>query len=531
MDPSRPSERTWTWIHYSCVWYSYSFTSGGWATASALLSLKLSWWQTVLACFVGSVISGLATSINSRQAAVYHIGFPTLQRVSFGMYGSLFPVFTRAVVAILWIGVSVYQSSLFLDVALRCVFGNAWYEIPNTLPASASITTRKFVACFLVWICTYPALAFRIHKMRHLWTIKAVVVPPVTIGMFIYCMVIGSKGATSYTLSPQPLRGSALGWAFVYAVQAIVGQFSPMIASNPDIARYAKKPSDTGWPQFLTIVIWKSLLCMIGIFGTNALAYKYGETYWNLWDMCDAILTHNWTSGVRFAIFIFAIIMALSEQVKNLSVNLISFGADSACLVPKYLNINRGMVLGLTISFVIQPWHILATAKSFLTFLTGYSLFLGAIPAIAVADYVLRRGNIDVSSLYTANQDYWYQKGWNWKAYVAYVMAVWPVVPGLAHQFNTSHSMSAGWTNLYKIGWLFATSMGAFAYVGLSYAFKDPAMFEARKHPWEAYVERQQSLLDKEPGECSTVDGYGVEEREEPSKKGFVIRTKAVAEV
>lgn len=35
------------------------------------------------------------------------------------MYGSLFPVFTRAVVSVLWIGVTVYQSSLFLDVAFR----------------------------------------------------------------------------------------------------------------------------------------------------------------------------------------------------------------------------------------------------------------------------------------------------------------------------------------------------------------------------------------------------------------------------
>jgi NCS1 family nucleobase:cation symporter-1 len=274
----------------------------------------------------------------------------------------------------------------------------------NTFPASASITTRKFVACFIIWIGSYPAMFLKIHKMRHLWTLKAFIVPPATIGFFIYCMVAGSKGATSTASTTNPVTGSKFGWAFMYSVQAIIGSFSPLISSNPDIARYAKKPSATLWPQFFTIVFWKTCVCMIGIFGTNAIAYKYGTTYWNLWDICDLLLTKHWNGGVRFAIFLFAVIMATSEQIKNLSANLISFGADSACLLPKYLNINRGMILGLTVGFVIQPWHILATATAYLTFLTGYSIFLGAIPAIAVVDYALRKGNIDVLSLYTSKK-------------------------------------------------------------------------------------------------------------------------------
>ena len=244
-------------------------------------------------------------------------------------------------------------------------------------------------------------MALKIHKFRHVWTIKALVVPPVTLAMFIYCMAVGHEGATTVATTTKQLQGSTLGWAFIYGVQAIIGSFSPLIASNPDIARYARKPSATFWSQFVTIVFWKVIICLIGILGTNAIAYKYGKTYWNLWDLANAILDRNWTSGVRFAVFLFSITMALSEQVKNLSANLISFGADTACLVPKYININRGMVLGLAVGFVIQPWHILATAKAYLTFLTGYSLFLGAIPSIAVMDYVLRKGNVDVLSLFT----------------------------------------------------------------------------------------------------------------------------------
>jgi NCS1 family nucleobase:cation symporter-1 len=86
MDPSPPSERTWTWSHYFAVWYSFNFTAAAWATASSLLKLNITWWQAILACLVGSFISALATVLNSRQSSVYHIGFPTLQRVSFGTW-------------------------------------------------------------------------------------------------------------------------------------------------------------------------------------------------------------------------------------------------------------------------------------------------------------------------------------------------------------------------------------------------------------------------------------------------------------
>jgi NCS1 family nucleobase:cation symporter-1 len=88
IDPTPPSERTWTWFHYFAVWYSFNFTSGGWSTASSLLALNLNWWQAILACVVGALISGITTAVNSRQSSVYHIGFPTLQRVSFGEFFS-----------------------------------------------------------------------------------------------------------------------------------------------------------------------------------------------------------------------------------------------------------------------------------------------------------------------------------------------------------------------------------------------------------------------------------------------------------
>jgi hypothetical protein len=82
-------------------------------------------------------------------------------------------------------------------------------------------------------------------------------------------------------------------------------------------------------------------------------------------------------------------------------------------------------------------------------------------------------------------------------------MAIWPVCPGFVYQFNKTNNVAEGWINLYKLGWLFAVFMGGTTYVVLSYVFKDTAMFEAQRHPWESYAENQQELLDKEPTENS----------------------------
>lgn len=44
-------------------------------------------------------------AFNSRAATMYHIGYPTVARAVFGMYGSYYFVAARAALAIIWFGV------------------------------------------------------------------------------------------------------------------------------------------------------------------------------------------------------------------------------------------------------------------------------------------------------------------------------------------------------------------------------------------------------------------------------------------
>lgn len=86
--------------------------------ASTAIVAGLSWWQAWLAVWVAYVISACAIVLQSRIAAAHHIGFPPIVRSSFGIFGSIWPVLNRTVVACIWFSVQscecASQASLVL---------------------------------------------------------------------------------------------------------------------------------------------------------------------------------------------------------------------------------------------------------------------------------------------------------------------------------------------------------------------------------------------------------------------------------
>lgn len=95
--------------------------------------------------------------------------FPVVIRATFGIYGSLWPVFSRSVLDLVWYGIQTTFGGTFLDVCFICIFGDSWANIPNSLPASASITTRAMAAFFLYWLIQFFTNFFRPHEMKWMY--------------------------------------------------------------------------------------------------------------------------------------------------------------------------------------------------------------------------------------------------------------------------------------------------------------------------------------------------------------------------
>ena len=62
----------------------------------------LSWWQSWICVWVGYLIAGLFIASTGRIGATYHIPFPIVGRSGFGIWGTLWPVLNRAVMACIW---------------------------------------------------------------------------------------------------------------------------------------------------------------------------------------------------------------------------------------------------------------------------------------------------------------------------------------------------------------------------------------------------------------------------------------------
>ena len=250
------------------------------------------------------------------------------------MFGSLFFIFLRGVVAIIYVGQQTFYAGELVDVMLRCVFGDLWQNIPNHLPKDAGITTRTLAAFFIYWTIQLPFMLIHPQRAKWLYTVKSLIAPPVLIAVFGY--VLGRNGGLTGATKITGSSTVPLGWAFMVGINSVCGSISPEIMSNADLARYARRPKDAAWSQALGIFTSKTFVIFMGIACSSASKNIWGTAYWNMWDLLGAILNDNWNAGARTAIFLACLVQALAVTATNLASNCLPVGADLTGLFPRY---------------------------------------------------------------------------------------------------------------------------------------------------------------------------------------------------
>tara|TARA_R110002003_G_scaffold1110_2_gene22369 strand:- start:3510 stop:5021 length:1512 start_codon:yes stop_codon:yes gene_type:complete len=425
--------------------------------------------ETAIICvFISHLLGAIAIAWHSRIGAKWHFGFPVESRVTWGMYGSFFPIIIRLVVGQIWTAVLMVQGGYFMSILFRCIFGSAWHDIPNTIPKSQGITVQRLVGFVIYTIVTAPLLLLRPHHMRRLYTIKSVVLPPVAIGLFAFCIVQGraaSGSAGSFKVAKPSPTGAALAWAMLSAINSCMGKTSSIAVNQTDLARYARTPNAPFLSQLISLPIGNTLCAALGIFATSSTQRAWGVTLWNPWDLCDAILDRHWNAGARTAIAFASVGWMLSIFASCMGVDVFPFGVDVTAFFPRWLNIRRGMYLCYLIGLVIFPWKILQTSTTFMRFLGGYSIFLAPLVGIYITDYfVVRKGNLWAAELYNAKKGapYYYTWGVNWRNVIAFTITVVLLIPGFAAQFG--QNVGVGWERLYSLGWVLGCTISSVLY-------------------------------------------------------------------
>jgi len=336
-------------------------------------------------------------------------------------------------------------------------------RIPNGLPADANVTTVGIMCYVIYWCIQFPLMLLSPNKIKHFFTFKAVIVPIAMLAILIWAMV---KAPPSVSLEPHKpsLSGSTAAWAWLSALNGSLGFYATMSVNIPDFTRYAKSPRSQ-YVQLAIIPVTFTIVGFAGIAVTCAGEVLYGET---LWDPPQLI--NKWDN--RAAAFFAAFSFAVATIGTNISANSLSAANDLTALFPQYINIRRGQIICAVIGgWAMCPWEILASAPGFLTFMSGYTIFLGPFAGIMVADYwLVHKGNVDVPAMYDPHGIYRYWNGINWRAAVTLIATITPTLPGLMHSINNKIRVGNA-AYLFNIAWLFGFFVSFFLYWGLSTFF------------------------------------------------------------
>ncbi|KAF2011225.1 uracil permease [Aaosphaeria arxii CBS 175.79] len=518
LKPVEPARREWGPWNFVGFWVADSFNINTWMISSAQIVDGLSWWQSWICVWVA--IAACFVVLTGRIGAQYHISFPVVGRSSFGIWGALWPVFNRAAMACIWYGVQAWIGGTCVMLMIRSIW-NSWRpdNIHNGIPNSGT-NTVEFVSFFLFWAGSLPFIYPPVHKIRHLFTVKAFFVPTAGIAFFIWA-IVRAKGIGPIVKQPGSKHGSELAWLMIRGTMSSIANFATLIVNSPDFTRFARKPKDALWSQLFTIPLGFAVTSFIGIIVSSSSTVIFGEPIWNPLDLLSSFLDEG-GSGQRFGVFVIAMAFTLAQLGTNIAANSVSAGTDMTALLPRFISIRRGGYVCAIVGLVMCPWNLLSSTNSFTTYLSSYSVFLSSIAGVMVCDYyVVRKGYLEAKNLYSGKKTgpYYFFYGFHLRAYAAYIAGILINVVGFAGAIGREVPEAA--KRIYDLNYFCGFGVAFIVYWSLCKIFPIPATSDT----WLEVGDEITDLSVAYHGSDDDVEryGYGEEGMRGGSGKGGIV--------
>jgi len=192
------------------------------------------------------------------------------------------------------------------------------------------------------------------------------------------------------------------------------------------------------------------------------------------------------------------------------------FSNDVTGMAPKYINIFRATCFISLFCIVSTPWNIIKNAAGLLAFLSGYSCLMGPLAGTMVCDYYLiKKRKLDIDQLYTDRGIYWYNGGWNWRAYVSFVTGFAPLLPGFAKSIDNSLDVGGAW-KIYTFAWIFGFFLSMMVHYVLNtyISVATESLVEEAVYPAQARDVSPPVFEGKDGEDGASKDGYISHEKE-----------------
>jgi nucleobase:cation symporter-1, NCS1 family len=282
--------------------------------------------------------------------------------------------------------------------------------------------------------------------------------------------------------------------------------------------------------QVIACPLFIYLAFAVGIICTSASSNVLGDAYWQPYLLLRHIQSHyNNSARSRAAVFFASAACAFAQVTVNIVLNSVASAMDLASYAPRWLNIRRGAYLIAAVGLAVNPWKITVSAASFINALTGFGIFYGPASGILVADFwIVRKRLVKMRDLYLGTDEsiYWYWRGFNLRAIVAFVVAIFPAFPGYIMSCIDLNSPPNNWSKLSRLGFLTGFCISMTIYVILSRLFPVPGLGEGEDHHDEETLILPTAFDQTQPTQgqrIETVNGTSDVERDGDREKSATI--------
>jgi nucleobase:cation symporter-1, NCS1 family len=384
MDPVPPEDQTWTLWTWMAYWATDTINLGTWETASSIIAVGLTWREAIPIMVVGTFCVAIPMVLNGAIGAHLHIPFSVIVRSGFGYYFAYFCIISRSILAMFWLGIQGANGALAMQIMISSIwpsFDKYGQGGPyNTIDFyTQGITTEGMIAYFLFWLIQLPLLLIPPTKLRWLFIVKLFAAPITAIATLGWCVHKAGGGGTLFNVQPQ-VHGSEYAYLWLSCMSSVTGSWATLACNIPDFSRYANS-SKGQYIQLPFLPIIFTVCGVLGIITTSASNVIWGQYYWN-----PLYILQEWQKyghGGRAAAFFAATSWYIAQVGTNITANSISAANDLTVLFPRWINIFRGCIVAAVIGgWVIVPWKIISSAETFLSFMSGYSVFLAPISGI-----------------------------------------------------------------------------------------------------------------------------------------------------
>ncbi|HVS31419.1 MAG TPA: NCS1 family nucleobase:cation symporter-1 [Thermoanaerobaculia bacterium] len=453
--PTPPSKRTWSTYNIAALWIGMSVVITTYTLASGLMDQGMTWYEALITILLGNAIVLVPMILNAHAGTRYGISFPVLCRASFGVRGANIPAMLRAIVACGWFGIQTWIGGLALNALVTAIW-----------PGWAAIGAGKAVAFMAFWLLQVAIILRGTEGIKVLESWSAPLLLAGGVALLVWAINNGGGLGNILSESARLQRRTGDFWAlFPAALTANVGYWATLSLNIPDFTRYAKSQRSQALGQALGLPTTMTAFAFIGVAVTGATIVIFGKAVWDPIELITMIGSP--------AVIIFGALVVLAAQVTtNMAANVVSPANDFSNLSPRRISFVTGGLITAVLGIAMMPWKLYSDAAAYIfTWLIGYSSLMGALGGILIADYwVIRRQKLNLRDLFEPKGQYSYTNGVNWRAVIALVAAVAPVVPGFVRAAMTPGGVVANPTlfdHLYTHAWFVTFGLSFMVYLAV----------------------------------------------------------------